>query len=90
MIELKPMDEAPKDGSCILLRHVHRRYLEDMGWVPVGYVWSEVRWMDDYAVTRNPPHWERWNGIDSIRSDYHIREEDAIAWMHVPPAHLIT
>jgi len=70
-IRLIPMDEAPRDGSSIIVKQredgVNRYRL--------------CKWVKPYRIYSNCGAWEYLGDCDCIG---HITEQQALGWMHEP------
>lgn len=86
------MEDAPRDGSRVLLKYHVYHYKRGRGkvgfaggqWERDGEKWEEVRWISDKKATGSDPHWEPWRGNPRTRSTRHVLDEDAIGWLPRP------
>lgn len=79
-------DNAPTDGTCILLHHHETQYIGGER-CRIGTKWSHVRWTSDKVRTGSEPHWEEWLGHSNFHTTAIIPPEDAIGWLKVPTAY---
>lgn len=79
MPKIEDIEQAPKDGSRILLLYHVKHYIRGE-WQRDGTKWEECRWVSKERYTGSKPHWQPWCGNVRTETTNHIKEEDAIAW----------
>lgn len=89
---MRPMSEAPRDGTRILLKYWPRHYtrlvgknrFERLGWHRIPQPkWEEFRYrVSEFDGDRH--RWEEWTGDERCSSTNHVSEADCIGWLPLP------
>lgn len=79
---IRPMSEAPRDGSRFLLCYYPRLFSRAREWERYETKWEECRWIDEVYV--NGSGWNPWCGNHRTKSSTLIAEEDCVGWLPRP------
>jgi hypothetical protein len=85
---MRPMSEAPRDGTRILLCYYHRLYdHRTREYLRYESKWEECRYLPD--AQGNPDRWNSWCGSENATSSLSITESDCLGWLPRPEEILV-